>query len=289
LGGAKSFEISVRLSGDTIGNIFDENSAFYLFSYSEAVPGLADNIIVGLNSEGGLIASFDDGDSDPTTTETAYSDIAAEQVFDGQVHTVKLSWDSSSGHFSLQLDQLPAEELSKTFTQSGLQTGGVLTVGSEEFAGTFYDIQVAADIGMDTERTVDWDMERVIDGNVRDGNFSLEVMSNIGEPSVDTLLVQESVDLTDLQGATGSNYPGLKIIDMRGGGSDTLVLKEQDLLTGLDGATLKILGDDGDVVELEGKGTLWAEPTNNSFTHADTNTPFSLDIDLNIAVIELTL
>ena len=293
-GGATQFELKMKFSStDATGT---------LFTYKTET----NTVEVKLSTEDGVMVQFSDDFYFNVATN-----IGASALFDGKPHTLSLSWDNVTGKFIVGLDGVleSEQETARGPFTDVLQMNGEVQIGSTDFNGAIYDVQVTSNVA--GGRSVHWGMEEITGETVVDSNESTIALTATGSPVVDQQLfyIKEDVDLGDLfyeglESATGiaANLTALDMRDAMGGGGDssdeTLKLQLVDLLQGLAGNSLSIVGDAGDAINLEGYiaagGGSWAKQEatvqNSSMDHyqySANGETFDLYIDAQIAINEL--
>ena len=293
-GGATQFELKMKFSStDATGT---------LFTYKTET----NTVEVKLSTEDGVMVQFSDD-----FNFNAATNIGASALFDGKPHTLSLSWDNVTGKFIVGLDGVleSEQETARGPFTDVLQMNGEVQIGSTDFNGAIYDVQVTSNVA--GGRSVHWGMEEITGETVVDSNESTIALTATGSPVVDQQLfyIKEDVDLGDLfyeglESATGiaANLTALDMRDAMGGGGDssdeTLTLQLVDLLQGLAGNSLSIVGDAGDAINLEGYiaagGGSWAKQEatvqNSSMDHyqySANGETFDLYIDAQIAINEL--
>ena len=293
-GGATQFELKMKFSStDATGT---------LFTYKTET----NTVEVKLSTEDGVMVQFSDDFNFNAATK-----IGASALFDGKPHTLSLSWDNVTGKFIVGLDGVleSEQETARGPFTDVLQMNGEVQIGSTDFNGAIYDVQVTSNVA--GGRSVHWGMEEITGETVVDSNESTIALTATGSPVVDQQLfyIKEDVDLGDLfyeglESATGiaANLTALDMRDAMGGGGDssdeTLTLQLVDLLQGLAGNSLSIVGDAGDAINLEGYiaagGGSWAKQEatvqNSSMDHyqySANGETFDLYIDAQIAINEL--
>ena len=293
-GGATQFELKMKFSStDATGT---------LFTYKTET----NTVEVKLSTEDGVMVQFSDDFNFNAATK-----IGASALFDGKPHTLSLSWDNVTGKFIVGLDGVleSEQETARGPFTNVLQMNGEVQIGSTDFNGAIYDVQVTSNVA--GGRSVHWGMEEITGETVVDSNESTIALTATGSPVVDQQLfyIKEDVDLGDLfyeglESATGiaANLTALDMRDAMGGGGDssdeTLTLQLVDLLQGLAGNSLSIVGDAGDAINLEGYiaagGGSWAKQAatvqNSSMDHyqySANGETFDLYIDAQIAINEL--
>ena len=293
-GGATQFELKMKFSStDATGT---------LFTYKTET----NTVEVKLSTEDGVMVQFSDDFYFNVATN-----IGASALFDGKPHTLSLSWDNVTGKFIVGLDGVleSEQETARGPFTDVLQMNGEVQIGSTDFNGAIYDVQVTSNVA--GGRSVHWGMEEITGETVVDSNESTIALTATGSPVVDQQLfyIKEDVDLGDLfyeglESATGiaANLTALDMRDAMGGGGDssdeTLTLQLVDLLQGLAGNSLSIVGDAGDAINLEGYiaagGGSWAKQEatvqNSSMDHyqySANGETFDLYIDAQIAINEL--
>ena len=294
-GGATQFELKMKFSStDATGT---------LFTYKTET----NTVEVKLSTEDGVMVQFSDDFYFNVATN-----IGASALFDGKPHTLSLSWDNVTGKFIVGLDGVleSEQETARGPFTDVLQMNGEVQIGSTDFNGAIYDVQVTSNVA--GGRSVHWGMEEITGETVVDSNESTIALTATGSPVVDQQLfyIKEDVDLGDLfyeglESATGiaANLTALDMRDAMGGGGDssdeTLTLQLVDLLQGQAGNSLSIVGDAGDAINLEGYyiaagGGSWAKQEatvqNSSMDHyqySANGETFDLYIDAQIAINEL--
>ena len=293
-GGATQFELKMKFSStDATGT---------LFTYKTET----NTVEVKLSTEDGVMVQFSDD-----FNFNAATNIGASALFDGKPHTLSLSWDNVTGKFIVGLDGVleSEQETARGPFTDVLQMNGEVQIGSTDFNGAIYDVQVTSNVA--GGRSVHWGMEEITGETVVDSNESTIALTATGSPVVDQQLfyIKEDVDLGDLfyeglESATGiaANLTALDMRDAMGGGGDssdeTLTLQLVDLLQGQAGNSLSIVGDAGDAINLEGYiaagGGSWAKQAatvqNSSMDHyqySANGETFDLYIDAQIAINEL--
>ena len=175
LGGARSFDISLNV------NSTDSGTQTALLSYAN--PDNNNEVLV-YNDANGKLSLYINGQS-------VSSNINAADIFDGENHDFRVSWDNDDGSVTFYLD---GQEAGTATLAQGYTIGedGVLMLGQEQdsvggnldgnqtFRGEYHDVSITTVGDMGTNQA-HWDMNSIEGGVITDlaGDFDLSIAEDL--------------------------------------------------------------------------------------------------------------
>ncbi len=140
MGGAESLTVDMTFSSTEVSGSFVP-----LVSY--AAPGQSNEFLVGGHPSDGALSVFIRG-------QKALTGINLDDLFDGEIHQLSVTWDNEDGSLKVFVDGQEAYSATNVQTGQEIRSGGELVFGQEQdslgggfasnqvFSGNMYDISV---------------------------------------------------------------------------------------------------------------------------------------------------